>query len=423
VPASDFRAHRDAALAGLSDGLLLVRSEPTTDGDSSLIQDPYFYYLTGLESEIGSVLVLDGPKKEAWLFVPPRGRWPLFPSRAPAAMLGAAGVTQTGLAHVVLTDSLAGMVDRRLAEQANLVLYTTDNAGAPGADPQRFPPVDDRSVQWARELRARWPRATVRTADTLAQLRQIKGPAEIAALRRVADASAAAFLAGLRDVRPGRRQRLSEVEVVRACVAGGMVGPSFWPWVMSGPLAVFPTPFASLTDYEHLDRTMQAGDLVRIDVGCQSAHYNGDVGRTAPVSGHFDPGQREVWDLFIQAWRTGLSKIRDGASADSVKAAARQVFATHRGEMKTILGQHAVEAVLAEHGTRFWQLHGVGLEGAEGTPPVLHSGMVLAWEPIFSVDGQGFYLEDMVLVTPSGAEVLTKGLPYTSEEIENAMRR
>jgi Xaa-Pro aminopeptidase len=50
-------------------------------------------------------------------------------------------------------------------------------------------------------------------------------------------------------------------------------------------------------------------------------------------------------------------------------------------------------------------------------------GMVLAWEPIFSVDGQGFYLEDMVLITPSGAEVLTKGLPYASEEIENAMRR
>ena len=71
----------------------------------------------------------------------------------------------------------------------------------------------------------------------------------------------------------------------------------------------------------------------------------------------------------------------------------------------------------------FWQIHGVGLDAAESLPPVLRAGMVLDYEPIFVVDGQGFYMEDMVLVTPNGHEVLTKTLPYSATEIERAMRR
>jgi hypothetical protein len=69
----------------------------------------------------------------------------------------------------------------------------------------------------------------------------------------------------------------------------------------------------------------------------------------------------------------------------------------------------------------FWQWHGIGLDYAELLPPVLKAGMVLDYEPIFVVDGQGFYMEDMVLVTSAGYETLTRGLPNTAAEIERAM--
>ena len=72
--------------------------------------------------------------------------------------------------------------------------------------------------------------------------------------------------------------------------------------------------------------------------------------------------------------------------------------------------------------TKFWQMHGVGIEAAEGYINGISEGQVLAFEPILTVDGVGIYLEDMILVTSNGAEVLTKGLPYTSSEIEAAMR-
>ena len=74
-------------------------------------------------------------------------------------------------------------------------------------------------------------------------------------------------------------------------------------------------------------------------------------------------------------------------------------------------------------GAKFWQMHGVGLESAEGFIDTMSVGQVLAFEPILTVDGVGLYLEDMILVTQGGAEVLTRGLPYTSFEIEAAMRR
>ena len=90
--------------------------------------------------------------------------------------------------------------------------------------------------------------------------------------------------------------------------------------------------------------------------------------------------------------------------------------------LATPLGRKAAEVLLAKEGLQFWGIHGVGLEAGEGSPEALTTGMVVAFEPIFSVEGQGFYLEDMVLVTKDGHEILTPGLPYSAEEIERSTR-
>ncbi len=73
-------------------------------------------------------------------------------------------------------------------------------------------------------------------------------------------------------------------------------------------------------------------------------------------------------------------------------------------------------------GIPFWQIYGVGLDTAEPLPDTLRAGVVLDYEPIFSVDGEGFYMEDMILITRTGAEILTKNLPYSAAEIERAMQ-
>ena len=91
--------------------------------------------------------------------------------------------------------------------------------------------------------------------------------------------------------------------------------------------------------------------------------------------------------------------------------------------MRTALGRHAAALLTKPDSLPYWQWHGVGLDDAEEPPRVLRAGMVIAYEPIFVVEGQGFYMEDMILVTPSGYEILTRGLPATAAEIEAAMRR
>jgi len=77
--------------------------------------------------------------------------------------------------------------------------------------------------------------------------------------------------------------------------------------------------------------------------------------------------------------------------------------------------------LLSPNGTEPWELHGVGLDDAEGLPDVLRAGMVVAYELMFVADGDGFYLEDMIAVKKDGYDIITPGLPYTAREVEAAM--
>lgn len=194
---------------------------------------------------------------------------------------------------------------------------------------------------------------------------------------------------------------------------------------MAGPNAVIPETLASFGDYHHLDRSLQSGELIRLDVGCDLMHYRGDVGRTAPVSGRFSAGQREAWGLLIAAYQAGLSRMRDGVSSGEVITASLERVRELKDGIRTSIGRAAVTKLLADGGKESWQLHGVGLESAENgaRPAILRAGMVLAFEVEVIVDDQAFYLEDMVLVRGDGSDILTSGLPYTADEIERAMKR
>lgn len=276
---------------------------------------------------------------------------------------------------------------------------------------------------WQLTLATRYPRVRLAGAPAITFPRFVKDEAEIAILRRVARSSADALHAGLGALAPGRRQREAEVAVVDACVRSGAESISFWPWVMTGPNSTFAQAAQSLGDSRQLDRQMRGGELARVDVGCALDGYEGDVGRTAPVSGKFDPGQREAWELVVGAYRAGLAMIAPGRAVSDVIGAFRAEIAQRQPALRTAFGRRTAELALAPDGLKDIQLHGVGIEAAESLGDTLRAGNVLAFEPMLTVDGVGLYLEDMILVTASGAEVLTKGLPYSADEIERAVRR
>jgi len=279
--------------------------------------------------------------------------------------------------------------------------------------------VADPYVLWPQALHEAWPGLRIESGKTMiATLRLVKSPAEIAAIRKVARVSADALRAGLRSLRAGKTQRQVEADIVSACIEAGGEGPSFWPWVMSGPNAVLPKPLESFVDYHHLNRVMQAGDLVRVDVGCDADFYKGDVGRTAPASGKFDADQKETWELLVSAYQTAVASMRPGLTHAQIEETCRQTVARRQESLTRDLARKAAEKILAGSDDVLWHLHGSGLEPGEGRPDTLRTGMVIEFEPMFSVEGQAFYLEDMILITESGHEILTSGLPYSADELE-----
>ncbi|MGH9389963.1 MAG: M24 family metallopeptidase, partial [Vicinamibacteria bacterium] len=310
----------------------------------------------------------------------------------------------------------------RLSEGVRkLYLDEARNAEFSG-NPEPMLPVSGDKLLWRRSVEAAFPGVEIASAEAkIRSMRWAKSKAEVEALREVARTSAAALLAGIRAVAVGKSQRLSEAAVVSACFESGAIAPSFWPWTMSGPNAHLGNVVRSFFDYEHLNREMKNGELVRMDVGCALRHYEGDVGRTVPVSGRFNADQRETLDLLVRAYRAGLGAMKGGVTLETVMERSRSEVERAQGTLVTEYARRAAARLIAAPLRETWHIHGVGLDGGETGTDTLDVGSVVAFEPMFSVDEEAYYMEDMILVTETGHEVLTKGLPGTAAEIEAVM--
>ncbi len=420
VTNAEFAARRSRAMETFKDGILVVQANSAFSlFEPGFQQRPDFYYFTGLGNTMSAILAIDGQRRESWLFLPEK-------------LSGASGLAtsqqipptpqSTGIQHVVNWNELPAFLDGRMREKP--VLYTSGYhwAGAEAA-PASLSKQNNPDQLLVYAIQSRFPNATIKPADTqLDQLRAALSPAEIAISRRVGQTSVQALLAAMHAVKPKTTQRMVEAAVVSECFRAGADSISFWPWAMAGANAAFPKPFESFADYRSLNRVMQSGELVRLDVGCAVDHYRGDVGRTVPVSGHFNDGQREAWNIFIEAYRAGLAVIKDGVTRDEVFSAWQAVPQNHIETATTPLAQALIARMLRKDATQYWEIHGVGL--VETAPPaVLRAGMTFAFEPIITADEQGFYLEDTILITKEGYENLTPGLPYTADEIETAMKK
>jgi Xaa-Pro aminopeptidase len=412
---AELQARRARAMDAFPDGVLLVRARrfPAWSEDS-FRQDQAFFYFTGLENTLGAVLAIDGQTRRTWLLLPAREPG-MLGRRAPEAARGqeqALGVD---------TIALLGDLDRVFTtRKAKPVLYYMPEwavAEAPLPATDAAAPV---APLFARVF-AEKHRLRVASGEAKVQaLMSIQTPAEQVHVRAAAAASSEALRAGLRAIAAGTMQRRVEGAVVKACLDAG-ARHSFWPWAMSGSNSEFPRPFEALGRYDHHDRRMMAGELVRLDVGCEVGHYEGDVGRTAPVSGRFDPAQRELWTAFVAAYRAAAATLRPGATEGSVFAAWRTELLRHGPRVKTELARRAIQRWSTRENVPYWQIHTTGLATTD-VASGLREGMTVDLEPIASIDGVGYFLEDMYRITRDGTELLTPGLPTTADEIEAAMR-
>ncbi len=433
LPAGEYQARRHAIMEKLPNGILLLHAKAALFNVDQLLlygfhQDPTFYYFTGLPNVVSAILAIDGRKKETWLFVPLKLNGMADFLRTPFVQGGPETEKQLMLDHVVNWDQFIHYVDGRLESDPSLVLYTEDTTPSimtqppVVTNPSGLAPVDDPLLLWRSALEQRWPQAKIRSAsEHILQMQLVKSPAEIEVMRQVGRVSAAAVLVGMRAIRPGQSPKVVEADIVRACMLSGGEGPSFWPLASSGYYSQIPQLLEAVADYYHRNRVLNVGEVVHLDLGCEVDLYDGDVGRTVPVSGFFTPGQREAWNLLVHAYQAGLSAIRNGVRRDEVFAASLQAVRDIRKGLKTELGRKAADSLLGKDGTASWYLHSSGLGDSTTSPTILQAGMVVVLEPYIVLDGQGYYLEDNVLVTNNGYEILTAGLPYAAEDIERVM--
>src|SRR5580698_1794212 len=429
IDSTEYQMRRRAVMEKIPDGIIVLRAFSALKhwDESGFHQDASFYYFTGLANLHGAILALDGTQKESWLFVSPRlGSFGAAMRGFDSAFLdpGSQSEAELKFNHVVPWDQFAAFVESRHKSNPKLVLYA-DSAGQTGqmaGDPKvpvGMGPMENPHLVWSTMLGQKW--ADIEVKDGFAimdEVRSVKSPAELVRMRKAAAVTAEGFWAGVHAVAPGKTQRQVEGAVLDACLQAGSDGPSLWPWVRSGPYALQNNLFEAFVDYHNLDRKMQAGEVVRLDLGCDFAMYKGDFGRTIPVSGHFDDGQRETMELLNGAYLAGVNVMRPGASSKDVSAATLSYIGQHQSELKTPMAKQAAADALKQKG---FALKGLGVGMADGAPKSFQAGNVLCYEPLLTSGNQAFFVEDTFLITSGGHEVLNPPLPYAPQDIERAM--
>ena len=414
----------------LKGGVAIVPTAPermrNRDSDYPYRFDSYFYYLTGF-GEPESVFVLVGGKNpRAILFCreknPERELWD-------GVRCGPRAARKTyGFDETWPIETLDEKLPQLLANKDS-VYYPT------GMDAS----WDTRVIGWVNQVRGQTRSGVSAPGDILDirvildEMRLIKDAHEIGVMRRAAAISAAAHCRAMQATRPGRMEFEIEAELLHEFRRNGSQFPAYSSIVAGGANAC-------ILHYRENDARLKRGDILLIDAGCELDGYASDITRSFPVDGRFSKAQREIYELVLAAQAAAITSVRPGKSWQAPHDAAVRVLV--RGFIKLGLCKGSVSNVMASgdyrrfymHRTGHWlglDVHDAGEYKQGGAWKTLRPGMVLTVEPgcyirpAPNVPKQywniGIRIEDDVLVTKTGCEVITAAAPKTVAQIEALM--
>jgi Xaa-Pro aminopeptidase len=381
VPVERLAARRAALLERLGDGVAVIRAakprslEGDYPQDSDYRESNDFFYLTGLEAPGGRLVLVarkSGPDSTI-LYLPEadpgRQRW-----------------TGSSLAPGADASRLSGIADVRAVPDDSTRLASSRRG---------LQRVSARQLEWE-----------------LAGLRQVKDADEIGRLRRAIAITADALLEGMAAAEPGMHEYELEALIEYGFRRRGAERVGFPSIVGSGPNG-------TVLHYDENRRRMGAGELVVIDVGAEYGYYSADLTRTLPVSGRFSPRQRQLYDLVLGAQEAAIAEVRPGTDLGTLDRGARAYLRDRSG---SLCGGFGCDRYFV-HGLSHWL--GMNVHDPGSYSRRLEPGMVLTVEPGIYIPAEslGIRIEDVVLVTARGGEVLSSGLPRNGEAVERAMAR
>ena len=462
------RRRRFAEAIGEAIAVIPGAREVTRNADTGFEfrQDSDFYFLTGFdEPEAVAVINPAHPKERFVLFVRPRDREMEIWNGRRAGVEGAIATYGADAAYTV--DELDAKL-REYAMDRPALVYRLGNPHHDGRV--------TRLVAEMRAVRARGFATPARIEDpgpVLHELRLRRAPEELARQRRACEISRDAHIEAMRFARPGQYEYEVQAALEFVFKAGGSPRNAYPSIVASGPNAC-------ILHYGENARRMEDGDLLLIDAGCEWGYHAADITRTFPVNGAFTEPQRRVYEVVLRAQLAGIAAARPGHRYEAVHEAARGALVEGlaalgllpRGVEESLAMHHYREFYM--HGTGHWlgmDVHDVGDYRIRRQSRELEPGMVLTVEPGLYVDpdreavtfhlreyseeemwerryrlgmaaakkieeeekaraekvvhpvpaeyrGIGVRIEDDVLITATGCEVLTAGTPKTVDEIE-----
>lgn len=422
------RRRRLAATLG-ADAIAVFPAAPertrSNDVEYRYRQQSDFYYLTGF-AEPGAVCVLQPghPDHEYVLFVRPRDRERETWTGRRAGVEGA--MIEYGADKAYPIDALEQHLPKWVGERERLYCALEGNDA-----------FAQRALQWFAHGRAGRQRSGTGAAGLLDagepvhEMRLFKSAQELAIMRRAADISAEAHVAAMRAARPGGWEYEIEALIEYTFRRHGAAGPAYPSIVASGANA-------TILHYTTNDRVLGGDELLLIDAGAELDCYCADVTRTFPTARRFGGRQRDVYALVLEAQRAAIAAVRPGARFDEPHHEAVRVLVEGIVSLGILSGSvdEMIEKELYKplymHRTSHWlgmDVHDVGLYKRGDGARVLEPGMVLTIEPgLYVADflddvapewhGIGVRIEDDVLVTPDGHEVLTAAAPKSIAEIE-----
>lgn len=414
VPVASLQARRAALAARMGNGVAVLqgnaeRSDDPPDSDypqdASFRQDNDFFYLTGLEEPDAWLMLVarDSALAEVRLYLPRR-------NPAQEQWLGARLGPGSEAAAIAGLDSAAV----RPADGAESeILSLVQGADSPARRGALFVKATRRTAgsEYFQKLLASGARYE-NLLPHLGALRVVKDADEVRRLRRAAEISAEGHMAAMRVAAPGAWEYELEAaaEGTFRRLGAERVG---YPSIVGTGIN------STVLHYDENRSRLADGDLIVMDMGAEFGYYTADVTRTIPATGKFTARQRAIYDLVLASQQVAIDSVRPGITLGQLGTIARRYMKEHS---RDLCAPRTCDAYFI-HGLSHWigmDVHDVGPYNIPLAP-----GMVFTVEPGIYIPAEklGVRIEDDVLVTVAGGELLSAGAPRKADEIEALMGR
>lgn len=354
--------------------------------------DSNFYYLTGIDEPDAVLILAPGHANKNMreiLFLKETSEFiALWEGKR---LTKDEGSSRSGIKSVQWLSELDNLLDRLLTSYQTVYLNSEAHAA---------------------KLLESHPMHALHTAvPTLGEMRTIKQPEEIEQIRRAIAITGEGLQKAWAGMEPGLPEYAFEADLTAQFTRAGATGSAFSPIIAAGKNA-------TVIHYTGNDSEVGEGDLVLFDVGAEAGYYAADISRTVPVSGHFTDRQKAVYEAVYAAQQAGIKTHKPGTTILEIDQIMREVLESKIKDLGLTEPLQTYYPHISHH---------LGLDVHDTGRPdqKLEPGMVVTCEPglYLAEEGIGIRLEDVVLITEHGHEVLSAAIPSAPDDIEAAVRQ